>query len=70
MSHKIICSYKSPILKSIVGLPIGVRRFPPDRVYPFDRVEIETQKELTPEQEQKLFGILSNWFLNLKKIEF
>jgi hypothetical protein len=54
-------------MKSTVGLPIGVRLFPPDANYPYNRVEIETKTQLTSEQERKLFKILENWFLQLKK---
>ena len=54
-------------MKSTVGLPIGVRLFPPDANYSYSRVEIETKTQLTPEQERKLFKILGDWFLQLKK---
>ncbi|QIW88542.1 hypothetical protein [Pseudanabaena phage PA-SR01] len=64
---KIICSYRGTPQKSTVGLPIGVRLFPPDENYPYNRVEIETKRQLTAEQEKKLFKILGDWFLQLKK---
>lgn len=67
MSYKIICSYRGTPQKSTVGLPIGVRLFPPDTNYSYSRVEIETKNELTSEQEKKLFKILENWFLQLKR---
>jgi hypothetical protein len=67
MSYKIICSYRGTPMKSTVGLPIGVRLFPPDTNYSYSRVEIETKTQLTPEQERKLFKILGDWFLHLKK---
>lgn len=54
-------------MKSTVGLPIGVRLFPPDVNYPYSRIEIETKMQLTLEQEKKLFKILGDWFLQLKK---
>jgi hypothetical protein len=64
---KIICSYRGTPMKSTVGLPIGVRLFPSDANYPYNRVEIETKTQLTPEQERKLFKILGEWFLELKR---
>jgi hypothetical protein len=54
-------------MKSTVGLPIDVRLFPPDANYSYNRVEIETKTQLTPEQERKLFKILREWFLELKR---
>jgi hypothetical protein len=64
---KIIASYRGTPMKSTVGLPIGVRLFPPDANYSYSRVEIETKTQLTFEQETKLFKILGDWFLQLKK---
>jgi hypothetical protein len=64
---KIIASYRGTPMKSTVGLPIGVRLFPSDANYPYNRVEIETKTQLTPEQEHKLFKILGEWFLELKR---
>ena len=64
---RIICSYRGTPQKSTVGLPIGVRLFPPDANYSYSRVEIETKNELTSEQERKLFKILGDWFLQLKQ---
>ena len=66
-NNKIICSYRGTPLKSTIGLPIGVRLFPPDKDFAYNRVEIETKKELTPDQERRLFKILADWFLQLKK---
>jgi|GEM_PF-3880326 len=54
-------------MKSTIGLPMGVRLFPSDSHYAFNRVEIETKAKLSPEQETKLFKILESWFLKLKK---
>lgn len=54
-------------MKSTIGLPMGVRLFPSDAHYAFNRVEIETKNQLTTQQEQKLFKILGEWFLQLKK---
>jgi hypothetical protein len=54
-------------MKSTIGLPIGVRLFPADKNYTYNRVEIETKNKLTSDQENKLFKILGTWFLKLKK---
>lgn len=69
MAHKIICSYRGQPLKPTVGLPIGVRMFPPDEKYPYKRLEISSKKPLSTSQQARLFSILSEWFLELKNEE-
>jgi hypothetical protein len=60
MSYKITCSHRG-LLKSAVGLPIFVR------ILRDNKITIESPNELTPEQERKLFKLLADWFLQLKK---